>query len=118
HGRHGQPFEGIKSHAEKPYSPRSVRDLRRCHGRLCRSRGGGPATTPLAAAQAAAYSALLRHPASPPRGPLAMSLFSPILERFAQQAPFCVMARGLLEGVFAPGTIDALFDRHASAQYT
>jgi Transposase DDE domain len=47
-----------------------------------------------------------------------MSLFSPVLERFAQQAPFCVMARGLLEGVFDPDTIDALFDGHASAQYT
>src|SRR5215211_5283595 len=48
-----------------------------------------------------------------------MSLFcSPILERFVAQTPFAVMIRGLLENVFAPDKLDALFDQHACQQYT
>src|SRR4051812_8389837 len=47
-----------------------------------------------------------------------MSAFSTALQRFIAEAPFCVMARGLLENVFAPAKIDALFDRHAQVQQT
>src|SRR6266545_4818758 len=31
--------------------------------------------------------------------------------------PFCVMTRGLLENVFAPGKLDDLFERHSPLQY-
>jgi len=47
-----------------------------------------------------------------------VSVFSPILARFADEAPFAVMVRGLLENVFAPAKLDALFDQHAVTQST
>jgi hypothetical protein len=47
-----------------------------------------------------------------------MSIFSPILQRFVDQAPFAVMARALLENVFAPAKLNALFEEHAVSQST
>src|SRR5262245_28804040 len=44
--------------------------------------------------------------------------FSEVFERFVVEAPFAVMARGLLQSAFAPAKIDALFDRHAQTQST
>src|SRR4051812_36285331 len=46
-----------------------------------------------------------------------MTAFSGALEDFIDEAPFCVMTRGLLENVFAPGKLDELFERHSQAQY-
>jgi hypothetical protein len=43
--------------------------------------------------------------------------FSRVLEGFADDAPFCVMTRGLLENVFAPAKLDGLFERHSRLQY-
>ncbi|SRR6266542_2575788 len=45
-------------------------------------------------------------------------LFSAVLQRFIDQASCCVMVRGVLESVFAPAKLDALFDAHADKQYT
>jgi hypothetical protein len=45
-------------------------------------------------------------------------LFSAVLQRFIDQAPCCVLARGVLESVFAPAAVDALFEAHADKQYT
>lgn len=44
--------------------------------------------------------------------------FSEVLDRFVAEAPFCVMARALLENAFAPAKMDALFDEHAQTQTT
>lgn len=41
-----------------------------------------------------------------------------ILQRFLDQAPVAVMVRAVLTHAFADSTLDALFDRVASAQYT
>lgn len=41
-----------------------------------------------------------------------------ILERFLQEAPVAVMYRALLERVFDPAELDALFERNARDQYT
>jgi len=41
-----------------------------------------------------------------------------IFERFAEKSPVSVMARGLLERVLNPKTIDAIFERVANRQYT
>src|SRR5215475_3813890 len=46
-----------------------------------------------------------------------VTAFSRVLDDFAAEAPFCVMTRGLLENVFAPAKLDALFERHATEQY-
>jgi hypothetical protein len=43
-------------------------------------------------------------------------IFSEVLERFVDQSPFCVLARGLLENVFAPEKLDALFAQHTDKQ--
>jgi Transposase DDE domain len=44
--------------------------------------------------------------------------FNEVLQRFVTEAPWCVMARGLLESAFAPRKMDALFDANAQAQET
>ena len=44
-------------------------------------------------------------------------VFSKLFERFAESCPACVMHRALLENVFAPEPVDALFRRVAVAQY-
>jgi hypothetical protein len=41
-----------------------------------------------------------------------------IFERFEKQSPISVMVRGLMERVFAPETIDRIFEENASSQYT
>jgi hypothetical protein len=47
----------------------------------------------------------------------AVTAFSRVLEDFIDEAPFCVMTRGLLENVFAPSKLDDLFERHSQLQY-
>lgn len=42
---------------------------------------------------------------------------SAVLERFFQSAPVCAMHRALLEQVFAPAELDAVFERAARVQY-
>jgi hypothetical protein len=44
-------------------------------------------------------------------------LFSDIFEQFALESPACVMHRALMENVFAPAELDALFRRVAVGQY-
>jgi hypothetical protein len=46
-----------------------------------------------------------------------VTAFSSKLQDFVADAPFCVMTRGLLENVFAPGKLDDLFERHSLLQY-
>jgi IS4 transposase len=45
-------------------------------------------------------------------------LLGPIFERFCEQSPVSVMARGAVEYALASGPLDALFDRCAQRQYT
>ena len=40
-----------------------------------------------------------------------------VLDRFVEEAPFCVMDRAILENVFAPARLDELFTRTAQTQY-
>ena len=40
-----------------------------------------------------------------------------IFERFLEQSPMCVMQRAVMENVFAPAKLDALFHGAAVAQY-
>ncbi len=44
--------------------------------------------------------------------------FSPILEKFMEQSPISVMARGLMERAFNAEQMDKWFDDHADRQYT
>jgi len=44
-------------------------------------------------------------------------LFSAVFEQFVQCSPVCVMHRALMENVFAPAELDALFRRTAVNQY-
>jgi IS4 transposase len=44
-------------------------------------------------------------------------VFSDLLERFVESSPACVMHRALLEHVFAPAKLDAVFQRAAEVQY-
>ena len=44
-------------------------------------------------------------------------MLSSIFEQFVQESPISVMARVLMERVFAPERIDKLFDTHAIVQY-
>jgi Transposase DDE domain len=44
--------------------------------------------------------------------------FSAVLQRFVDESPWCVLARGLLESAFAAAKLDALFDAHAQTQQT
>jgi hypothetical protein len=45
-------------------------------------------------------------------------LFNDLFERFVDQSPICVMARGLMERALAPQCLDALFEKTARHQYT
>lgn len=41
-----------------------------------------------------------------------------VFDRFTQNSPVAVMVRGLLERVFDPAAVNALFEQHAEKQYT
>ena len=45
-------------------------------------------------------------------------LFSDVFDRFVDESPICVMARGLMERALAPQCLDALFEKTAQRQYT
>jgi hypothetical protein len=45
-------------------------------------------------------------------------LFNELLNRFVDESPICVMARGLMERAFPPERLDALFEKTAQRQYT
>ena len=45
-------------------------------------------------------------------------LFSEAFQRFLHSSPVCVMYRAVMENVFAPAKLDAVFDRSAVKQYT
>ena len=45
-------------------------------------------------------------------------LFKDLLDRFVDQSPICVMARGLMERALTPQCLDALFEKTAQRQYT
>src|ERR1700730_2298247 len=45
-------------------------------------------------------------------------LLNSVFDRFVQESPVAVMARGLLEHVLTPASVDALFEQHAESQYT
>jgi hypothetical protein len=45
-------------------------------------------------------------------------LFKELFDRFVEQSPICVMARGLMERALAPKRVDALFEKTAQRQYT
>lgn len=45
-------------------------------------------------------------------------MLPPSFEPFVKAAPFCVMARAALEGLFSPARLDELFERTAQRQYT
>jgi len=45
-------------------------------------------------------------------------LFSDLFNRFVDESPICVMARGLMERALAPERLDALFEKTAQRQYT
>ena len=44
-------------------------------------------------------------------------VFSAVFERFVQECPACVMHRALLENIFSPAKVDAVFRQAAEAQY-
>ena len=46
-----------------------------------------------------------------------MVIMSEVFERFLAQSPICVMEQALLENVFAPAKIDAVFHTTAVQQY-
>src|SRR3954464_15558114 len=54
---------------------------------------------------------------SPSREPTAMIL-GDVFERFAQDSPLSVMARGVLENALNPQVVDQLFEDVADKQYT
>jgi len=45
-------------------------------------------------------------------------LFSDVFDRFVNESPICVMARGLMERALSPQCLDALFEKTAQRQYT
>jgi hypothetical protein len=45
-------------------------------------------------------------------------LFKDVFDRFVDESPICVMARGLMERALAPQRLDALFEKTAQRQYT
>lgn len=45
-------------------------------------------------------------------------LFNALFDRFAQDYPVAVLARGLLEQILDPATVNTFFDEHARKQYT
>lgn len=48
---------------------------------------------------------------------LGSKMLSSIFEKFVRESPVSVMARGLMERVFAPERMDKLFETHAKVQY-
>jgi hypothetical protein len=44
-------------------------------------------------------------------------MLSQILEQFVEDSPVSVMAQTLMSRIFAPETIDALFEKYATRQY-
>jgi hypothetical protein len=44
-------------------------------------------------------------------------VFGELFERFVESCPACVMHRALMENVFSPAKVDAVFHRSAKAQY-
>jgi len=44
-------------------------------------------------------------------------VFGDLFERFVQSCPACVMHRALMENIFSPAKLDALFRQAAQAQY-
>lgn len=44
-------------------------------------------------------------------------MLSSIFEQFVEESPVSVMARGLMERVFAPEKMERLFETHAQQQY-
>jgi hypothetical protein len=44
-------------------------------------------------------------------------VFAEIFERFVKKCPACVMHRALMENVFSPAKLDAVFQNTAKAQY-
>jgi IS4 transposase len=44
-------------------------------------------------------------------------VFGEVFERFVRECPACVMHRALLENIFAPAKVDAVFHQAAEAQY-
>jgi hypothetical protein len=47
----------------------------------------------------------------------ARMVFNQVFERFVKSCPACVMFRGLMEFIFAPAKLDAVFHRAAEKQY-
>ena len=45
-------------------------------------------------------------------------LFDDLFDRFVDQSPMCVLARGLMERALSPQCLDALFEKTAQRQYT
>jgi Transposase DDE domain len=45
-------------------------------------------------------------------------LFKDLFDRFVNESPICVMARGLMERALTPQRLDALFEKTAQRQYT
>jgi hypothetical protein len=45
-------------------------------------------------------------------------LFKDLFDRFVDESPICVMARGLMERALTPQRLDALFEKTAQRQYT
>lgn len=45
-------------------------------------------------------------------------MFSAIFEQFVEASPVSVMVRSIMERIFEPQALDALFERHATRQYT
>ena len=48
---------------------------------------------------------------------LGVKMLSSIFEQFVQESPVTVMARALMERVFAPERMDKLFETHAKVQH-
>lgn len=48
---------------------------------------------------------------------LGVKMLSSIFEQFVQENPVSVMARVLMERIFAPERMDSLFTKYASVQY-
>jgi IS4 transposase len=44
-------------------------------------------------------------------------VFAEVFERFVKKCPACVMHRALMENIFSPGKLDAIFQKAAKVQY-
>src|SRR5258708_36030191 len=44
-------------------------------------------------------------------------VFGDVFERFVRECPACVMHRALMENIFSPAKVDAIFHQAADAQY-